>query len=73
MTPAKRFVNEQVVPRRKLLKRVRLIISVVGQNLVKDRHVEFIDDPNSSRSTLMKRSVYAKFTNNFNSKEEARG
>jgi iron complex outermembrane receptor protein len=42
-----------------------LAMSLVGQNLVKDRHLEFIDDTNSARSTLMKRSVYAKFTWQF--------
>jgi iron complex outermembrane recepter protein len=39
--------------------------SVVGQNLLKDRHLEFIDDIGSVRSTLVKRSVYAKFTWQF--------
>jgi len=37
-----------------------LSMSVVGQNLVKDRHLEFADDTGSVRSTLIKRSVYAK-------------
>lgn len=34
--------------------------TVVGQNLVKDRHLEFIDDTGSVLSTLIKRSAYAK-------------
>jgi hypothetical protein len=38
-------------------------MSVVGQNLVKDRHLEFVDS--SARSTLVKRGVYAKFTWQF--------
>lgn len=38
-----------------------LSMSLVGENLVKDRHLEFIDI-GSIRSTLIKRSVYAKFT-----------
>jgi iron complex outermembrane recepter protein len=42
-----------------------LAMSVVGQNLVKDRHLEFVDDSGSVRSTLIKRSVYAKFTWQF--------
>jgi iron complex outermembrane receptor protein len=42
-----------------------LAVSVVGQNLVKDRHLEFVDDIGSVRSTLIKRSVYAKFTWQF--------
>jgi hypothetical protein len=32
---------------------------------VKDRHLEFIDDTGSVRSTLIKRSAYAKFTWQF--------
>jgi iron complex outermembrane receptor protein len=40
-------------------------ISLVGQNLVKDRHLEFADDSGSTRSTLIKRSAYAKFTWQF--------
>jgi iron complex outermembrane receptor protein len=35
--------------------------SVFGQDLAKDRHLEFVDDSGSVRSTLVKRSVYAKF------------
>jgi iron complex outermembrane receptor protein len=42
-----------------------LAMSLVGQNLVKDRHLEFIDDTGSVRSTLIKRSAYAKFTWQF--------
>jgi iron complex outermembrane receptor protein len=43
----------------------RLGMSLVGQNLVKDRHLEFVDDSGSVRSTLIKRSAYAKFTWQF--------
>jgi iron complex outermembrane receptor protein len=43
----------------------QLAISLVGQNLVKDRHLEFVDDSGSTRSTLIKRSAYAKFTWQF--------
>jgi iron complex outermembrane receptor protein len=42
-----------------------LAMSLVGQNLVKDRHLEFVDDSGSVRSTLIKRSAYAKFTWQF--------
>jgi len=34
---------------------------VVGQNLVRDRHLEFLDDSETVNSTLVKRSAYAKF------------
>jgi hypothetical protein len=40
-------------------------MSLVGQNLVKDRHLEFVDDSGSVRSTLIKRSAYVKFTWQF--------
>lgn len=43
----------------------RLSSSVVGQNLLKDRHLEFVDDSGSVISTLIKRSVYAKVTWQF--------
>ena len=42
-----------------------LSMTVVGQNLWKDRHLEFVDDTGGVRSTLMKRSAYAKFTWQF--------
>jgi iron complex outermembrane receptor protein len=42
-----------------------LAMSVVGQNLVKDRHLEFVDGSGSVRSTLIKRSFYTKFTWQF--------
>jgi iron complex outermembrane recepter protein len=42
-----------------------LSMSLVGQNLAKDRHLEFVDDTGSLRSTLVKRSVYTKFTWHF--------
>ncbi len=35
-------------------------ISLVGQNLLRDHHLEFIDTGGATRSTLVKRSVYAK-------------
>jgi iron complex outermembrane recepter protein len=38
-----------------------LSTSLVGQNLVRDRHLEFVDDTGSVTSTLAKRSAYAKF------------
>jgi iron complex outermembrane receptor protein len=40
-------------------------MSVMGQNLLKDRHLEFVDSVGFVRSTLIKRSVYAKFTWQF--------
>lgn len=40
-------------------------ISLVGQNLVRDLHLEFIDSTGASRSSLIKRSAYAKFTWQF--------
>ena len=42
-----------------------LSMSVVGQDLWKDRHVEFVDDSGSVRSTLIKRSIYGKLTWQF--------
>jgi len=45
--------------------RERFSLSVVGQNLVKDRHLEYFDTQQSVASTLVKRSVYAKVTWNF--------
>lgn len=40
----------------------RFSISVVGQNLVKDHHIEFEDINGSLQSGEIKRSAYAKFT-----------
>jgi iron complex outermembrane receptor protein len=40
-------------------------ISLVGQNLAQDRHLEFIDGLGSVRSALIKRGVYAKFAWKF--------
>lgn len=40
-------------------------MSLVGQNLAQDRHLEFVDDTGSVRSTLVKRSAYAKVTWQF--------
>jgi iron complex outermembrane receptor protein len=45
--------------------RERLSISLVGQNLVRDQHLEFIESTGASTSTLIKRSGYAKFTWRF--------
>jgi iron complex outermembrane receptor protein len=42
-----------------------LAMSVVGQNLVKDRHLEFLDDNETVRATLVKRSAYVKLTWQF--------
>jgi iron complex outermembrane receptor protein len=42
-----------------------LAMSVVGQNLVKDRHLEFLDGNGTVRATLVKRSAYAKLTWQF--------
>jgi iron complex outermembrane receptor protein len=35
-------------------------LSLVGQNLLRDRHEEFVDSTGSAKSTLIKRSAYAK-------------
>jgi iron complex outermembrane receptor protein len=43
----------------------QLSLSVVGQNLVKDRHLEFVDESGLVRSTLIKRSIYGKLTWQF--------
>lgn len=40
-------------------------ISLVGQNLLRDRHAEFNDDLQSVNSAQVKRSAYAKFTWHF--------
>ena len=40
-------------------------ITFVGQNLVSDRHSEFVDSIGSAGTTLIKRSAYAKFTWRF--------
>ena len=40
-------------------------LSVVGQNLLKDRHLEFEDSGGSLQSGLVKRSAYAKLTWQF--------
>jgi hypothetical protein len=40
-------------------------VSFVGQNLVKDLHEEFIDSTGSARTTLVRRSAYAKVTWRF--------
>jgi hypothetical protein len=38
---------------------------LVGQNLVRDEHLEFIESTGAATSTLIKRSAYAKFTWRF--------
>ena len=38
----------------------RIGLSLVGQNLLRDRHEEFVDTTGSTMSTLIKRSAYAK-------------
>jgi iron complex outermembrane receptor protein len=43
----------------------RLSLSVVGQNLLQDRHLEFEDSGGSMQSGLIKRSAYAKLTWQF--------
>jgi iron complex outermembrane receptor protein len=45
--------------------RERLSISLFGQNLASDHRLEFTDTTGSNRSTLIKRSGYAKFTWRF--------
>jgi iron complex outermembrane receptor protein len=42
--------------------RERLAFSVVGQNLIRDRHLEFEDVFGSMQSGQLRRSAYAKFT-----------
>jgi iron complex outermembrane recepter protein len=42
-----------------------LSISLVGQNLESDRHLEFLNTQGTGISTLVKRSAYAKFTWRF--------
>jgi iron complex outermembrane recepter protein len=43
----------------------RMSISVVGQNLARDHHIELIDPSGPVMPSLMKRSAYAKFTWRF--------
>jgi len=40
-------------------------LSIVGQNLASNLHEEFVDSTGSARTTLVKRSTYAKFTWRF--------
>ena len=40
-------------------------LSIVGQNLIQDHHMEFIDWTQSSGSNLVKRSAYLEFTARF--------
>jgi len=43
----------------------RASLSLVGQNLLQDHHAEFVDDTESARTTLIKRSAYAKLSWRF--------
>ncbi|MGA8145801.1 MAG: TonB-dependent receptor [Candidatus Acidiferrales bacterium] len=43
----------------------QLSISLVGQDLIRDHHVEFIDSGGASRFSLIKRSAYAKVSWRF--------
>lgn len=43
----------------------RLSFTLVGQNLLRDRHLEYVDGGLSVASTLVKRSIYAKVTWTF--------
>jgi iron complex outermembrane recepter protein len=40
-------------------------VSLVGQNLVRDHHIEFIESTGASTSTLIKRSAFVRFTWQF--------
>jgi iron complex outermembrane recepter protein len=39
--------------------------SIVGQNLLRDHHLEFVDSTGSAQTALLKRSVFAQFTVRF--------
>jgi iron complex outermembrane recepter protein len=43
----------------------KFALGVYGQNLLRDRHLEFIDPDGSTRSTLIRRSGYVKLTWRF--------
>jgi iron complex outermembrane receptor protein len=43
----------------------RVSAGIFGQNLIRDRHLEFVDDSGNARSTLIKRSVYGKLILQF--------
>jgi len=43
----------------------RSSLAIFGQNLLKDRHMEFSDSSGSALTTFVKRSVYLKFTVEF--------
>ena len=43
----------------------RIALSIVGQNLLKNAHIEFQDDSEGSRTTEMKRSGFARLTWRF--------
>jgi iron complex outermembrane recepter protein len=38
----------------------KISLSLAGQNLLRDRHEEFVDSTGTTKSTLIKRSAYAK-------------
>lgn len=40
-------------------------VSLVGQNIAKDRHIEFVDGTGSARTTYVKRGVFAQFVWHF--------
>jgi hypothetical protein len=42
-----------------------LSLSIVGQDLLRDHHLEFVDRSGATRSTLVKRSGYAKLVWRF--------
>jgi hypothetical protein len=42
-----------------------LSLSIMGQNLLRDHHLEFVETSGSARSTLIKRGAYVKFAWQF--------
>jgi iron complex outermembrane receptor protein len=42
-----------------------LSFSLVGQNLLRDHHLEFVDFSGATRSTMVKRSAYVKLSRSF--------
>jgi len=43
----------------------KVVLSVVGQNLLKNQHEEFVDITQTARTMLVRRGGYAKFTWSF--------
>jgi outer membrane receptor protein involved in Fe transport len=43
----------------------RSSVGLGGQNLLKDRHMEFVDSTASAQTTFVKRRVFAQFTVRF--------